>query len=114
MEDWLNLINAETEGEIMDVEAATQIQEVKKAIVVLRQLNADEKVREEAAIREKRLHDEASALGQARREGKAEGLVEGTVSAFAGPVSDGILTVEEADKRSDMSINEFKQMAGLV
>ena len=94
----------------MDVEATTQIQEVKKAIVVLRQLNADEKVREEVAIREKRLHDEASALGQARREGKVEGIV----SAFAGLVTDDLLTIEEAAKRANMSINEFKQMAGLL
>ena len=73
MEDWLNLINAETEGELMDVEVNTNIQEVKKAIVVLRELNADEKVKQEAYYREKRLHDEASALGSARREGRAEG-----------------------------------------
>ena len=73
MEDWLNLINAETEGDLMDVEAATQIQEVKSAIVVLRELNADDKVRQEAYYREKRLHDEATALGHARREGEAIG-----------------------------------------
>lgn len=56
----------------MDVEATTQIQEVKKAIVVLRELNADEQLRAEAYYREKRLHDEATALGHARREGKNE------------------------------------------
>ena len=77
MEDWLNLINAETEGDLMDVEVNTNIQEVKKAIVVLRELNADEQLKYEASLREKRLHDEASALGCARREGKAEGLIEG-------------------------------------
>ena len=59
MKDWLNLINAETEGELMDVETITQIQEVKKAVVALRELNADEKVRKEAYYREKRLQDEA-------------------------------------------------------
>ena len=61
----------------MDVEATTQIQEVKKAIVVLRELNADDQLRAEAHYREKRLHDEATALGHARREGRAEGLAEG-------------------------------------
>ena len=41
-------------------------------IVMLRQLNADDKIRQEAHYREKRLHDEATALGNARREGKVE------------------------------------------
>lgn len=40
---------------------------------MLRKLNADERVRQEAFYREKRLHDEASALGSARREGEAKG-----------------------------------------
>ena len=44
--------------------------------MMLRKLNADERVRQEALYREKRLHDEASALGSARREGKAEGRAE--------------------------------------
>ena len=42
MEDWLNLINAETEGELMDIETNTQIKEVRDTIVILRELNADE------------------------------------------------------------------------
>ena len=76
MEDWLNLINAETEGELMDIETNTQIKEVRDTIVILRELNADEKVKQEAYYREKRLHDEASALGNARREGRAERAAE--------------------------------------
>ena len=83
MEDWLNLINAETEGELMDVEVNTNIQEIKKAIVVLRELNADEKVKQEAYYREKRLHDETSALGSARRKGKEEGIAEERKRIFA-------------------------------
>ena len=73
MEDWFNLINAETEGELMELQQKTDIPEVKDTIVMLRQLSADEKVRQEAFYREKQLHDEASALGSARREGIAEG-----------------------------------------
>ena len=42
-------------------------------IVKIRHLSADEKVREEARYRKKRLHDEANALGGARKEGIAEG-----------------------------------------
>ena len=58
MEIWLQLINAETEGDLMAIQQATAIPEVKETIVMLRQLSADEKVRQEAYYREKRLHDE--------------------------------------------------------
>lgn len=77
MEDWLNLINAETEGDLMAIQQNTSIPEVQQTIVMLRKLNADERVRQEAFYREKRLHDEASALGSARREGEAKGIVKG-------------------------------------
>ena len=117
MEDWLNLINAETEGELMDVEATTQINEVKKAIVVLRELNADDQLRAEAYYREKRLHDEATALGHARREGKeegrAEGLVEGMLVTLAGLVKDGLLTIETAAQKANMSVSDFRSKTGL-
>ena len=52
---------------------ATQIPEIKKAIVELRRMSASEKIRQEAEYREKMLHDEASALSGARMEGRAEG-----------------------------------------
>ena len=58
-----------------------------KTVVMFRELSADEKLRREAYYREKRLHDEATALGHARREGitigKAEGIVEGVAKSKA-------------------------------
>ncbi len=77
VEDWLNLINAETEDDLMAIQQKTTIPEVQQTIVMLREMSADEKIRQEAYYREKRLLDEASALGSARREGKEEGLAEG-------------------------------------
>lgn len=77
MDDWLRLINAETEGELMDLQEKTAIPEVRDTIVLLRRLNADEAVRQEAYMREKRLHDEASAMLHAQQEGRNEGLKEG-------------------------------------
>lgn len=56
----------------MAIQQNTNIPEVKDTIVILRQMNADEQLRKEAFYREKRLHDEASALGGARREGEAK------------------------------------------
>ena len=61
-EDWLRLINAETEGDFMAIQKSTTIPEIQDTIVVLRQLSADEQVRQEAYYREKILHNEATAL----------------------------------------------------
>lgn len=109
MEDWLNLINAETEGDLMAIQQTTQIPEVKDTIVMLRQLSADEQVRMEAHYREKRLHDEATALGSARREGRAEGMIETLVAL----VNDGVLTVADAATRANMTVSEFEAKTGI-
>lgn len=69
MELWLQLINAETEEDLTMLEQ-TDVQEINQAILVLRELNADEKMRYFADMREKALHDEATALQRAREEGK--------------------------------------------
>ncbi len=61
----------------MALQQTTQIPEIREAIVVLRHMSADEKIRQEAEYREKLLHDEASALTGARMEGRTEGLAEG-------------------------------------
>lgn len=100
MEDWLNLINAETEGDLMEIQQTTTIPEVKDTIVMLRQLSADEKVRQEAYYREKRLHDEASALGHARREGMLDTL--------ADLVKKGLITVSQAAEEANMSVSDFE------
>lgn len=96
----------------MAVETNTQIQEVRDAIVILRELNADEKVRREAYYREKRLHDEATALGHARREGIAEGealgFEKGKISTLADLVRDGLLSLSQAAEQAHMSVSEFE------
>lgn len=83
VEDWLKLIDAETEGELMAIQNSTAIPEVKDAIVMLRNLSADEKVRREAYYREKQLHDEASALKGAKREGEEIGFARGKAEGKA-------------------------------
>ena len=50
-----------------DMCQTNDIPEVKETIVMLRQLSADEKVRQEAYYREKRLHDEATAMKKSVR-----------------------------------------------
>ena len=74
VEDWLELINAETEDDLMALQQTSTIPEIQDAIVILRQMSADDKIRQEAYYREKRLHDEASAINNAKREGFSEGI----------------------------------------
>ena len=47
MEDWLRLIGAETEEEIVSIQQTTSNPEVKKAIKILEQISADEQIRKE-------------------------------------------------------------------
>ena len=89
MEDWLTLINAETEDDLMALQQSTSIPEIQKTIVILREMSADEKIREEARRREKRLHDEATALNFARKEGRAEGRAEGKAEGRAEGIEEG-------------------------
>ena len=79
----------------MAIQQNTSIPEVRDTIVMLRQLSADENIRWEAYYREKRLHDEASALGSARRlgreEGRKEGLIEGKKEGLIEGKKEGLI-----------------------
>jgi len=50
----------------------TEVQPIQKAVMIIHQMSDDEKIQELARLREKALHDEASALSTARKEGRAE------------------------------------------
>jgi len=73
--DWAKFIAATTEEELNMV--AERNPEVKKAVVTLRKLTADEQVRDMHERREKALRDIDSRERFARAEGKAEGKAEG-------------------------------------
>ena len=96
MEDWLTLINAETEGDLMALQQNTSIPEIQKTIVILREMSADEKIREEARRREKRLHDEATALNHAKKEG----------------IEEGIASVAEAMRKKGYTEKQIKDLLG--
>lgn len=112
MEDWLNLIDAETEGDLMAIQQTTVNPEVKKAIVMLKQLSADEQLRQEAYYREKRLHDEASALGYARREGIAEGMVKGIAQGKAEGRAEERALLEKKMRESGLSDAQIALILG--
>ena len=76
MELLLQLINAETEEELVMLEN-TNVKEINNAIFILRELNADENMRRIAEMREKALHDEATAMNAAEKRGMEKGLEKG-------------------------------------
>ena len=73
---WLQFIKSETKEEL-DMLERTEVPEIKKAIVTLHQMTADERVREEVRMRMKNMLDENTAKENARREGLAEGEAKG-------------------------------------
>ena len=54
VEVWLDLINAETEGDLEMIESATNVKDIHDIIFTIRKMSADEKTRYEAEMREKR------------------------------------------------------------
>ena len=91
-----------------------------KTILIIRNLSGDEKIRQEAYYREKRLHDEATALGHARREGIAQGRAEGLTQGRAEGLTQGRAegraeTIREMTQRMrdrGMTDDEIKAILG--
>ena len=52
--------------------AQTGVEPIQKAVYTLYQMSEDEKIQEMAHQREISLHDEATRMGSARREGRAD------------------------------------------
>ena len=76
----MQLINAENEEEL-DMLNNTNVPAIQRAVVVIKDMSADERIREAAIRRETMLHDKATALRFARdsgyTEGRSEGIAEG-------------------------------------
>lgn len=73
---WLRLINAESEEDLKMLEK-TENKSIQQAVSFIYHMSADEKKKERARWEEKCMHDEASIIGTARREGIAEGEARG-------------------------------------
>ena len=70
--DWLRLFNAQSREEM--AELAERSLEMRKAVSIIEELNADEQIRQMAEAAEKLRRDNASRLSGAHREGKREGI----------------------------------------
>lgn len=114
MEDWLNLINAEKEADLMALEVKTKIPEVKEVICRLRELSADEKIRQEAYYREKRLHDEASAMDYAWNKGKKVGVIQDKVESIKSLIENFNVSIKQAMNGLKVPIEEQELYFKLV
>ena len=102
-EQWLQFINADSEEDFEMVEA-TSMPIIQKAVRVIYDMSEDTKIRELARLREKALHDEASALKQAKAEGIAEGKAEGRAEGRA----EGEAAIIQKMKASGMTDEQIK------
>ena len=79
----------------------TGVPEIKKAVDVLRDLNNDKEMRHRALEREMLLHDKASVLGKAERNGIEKGI------------SIGVADTVEKMRRSGMSEEQIKKILSM-
>ena len=72
----VNAVVKQTGEEDFEMISQTNIPIMQKAVRVIYDMSEDTKIREAARMREKALHDEASALHNAEQKGKSEGRAE--------------------------------------
>ncbi len=86
-----------------------------KAVLILKEMSADEKIQELARIRERALHDEASYLQDARAEGRAEGFsmgeMKGRAEGRAMGKAEGINAVLEAMRAAGMDTSQVEALS---
>jgi predicted transposase/invertase (TIGR01784 family) len=108
---WMRFLRAEDEEEFtMAAEANPMIQ---KAYGVLAELSADEKMRIDAAAREKALKDYNSFLNAATRTGLAEGLAKGLAEGLAEGLAKGKVEAARKMKEEGLSSEQIKRITGL-
>lgn len=101
---WMQFLNASSEEEF-EVLKQTNVPIMNKAVNIIYDLSEDTKIREMARLREKALHDEASALANAKNEGKAEGI---TIGREEGRTEERNSLIEKMRQRG-MSEDEIKE-----
>ena len=118
---WLKLINSESEEDLKMLETVKE-PSIVKAVSFIRHMSADEKTKELARLEEKRLHDEASIIGTARRQGIAEGKAAGLAKGLAKGKIESVRTLmrnagiseEKAIELLGISKSEYKKYADIA
>ena len=99
MKLWMQLINAETEGDLEMLEQ-TNVKEIQEAVLILREMSADEKMKELARRRELALHDRITDIEVSREEGRQEGLQQGRQEGLQKGKTEGIEITKKVFKLS--------------
>ena len=81
---------------------------MKDAVRVIYDMSDDTRIKEIARLREKAMHDETSALGNARREGVEEGMAKGMEKG----IEKGMEKVIDQMRKSGMTEDQIKQILG--
>jgi predicted transposase/invertase (TIGR01784 family) len=114
---WLKFMKAETEEELDMLSLQTANIEFKRAIKVVKDLNADEKTRKLAQKQIDQLRFYISNIEGSRAEGKAEGKIEGKIEdkreTAIKMLSDG-LELDLIAKYTDLSIEEINALKSKV
>jgi hypothetical protein len=91
----------------------TRIKHVDAVLKLLSAMTGDNEYEEVILTGERRMTNMCeiaqSLINQGREDGHTTGLLEGTVTAFAGLVRDGRLTISEAAQRAGMSEETFTE-----
>ncbi|MBR4751434.1 MAG: Rpn family recombination-promoting nuclease/putative transposase [Thermoguttaceae bacterium] len=82
VQEWMEIIKAESEEALDIVRKRTENPMINKAIDAICQLNADEKLREQIRVQQKAEYDYGNDMAVARDEGRAEGLMEGRLETL--------------------------------
>ena len=109
---WMQFLNADSEEEF-EVLKQTNVPIMNKAVNIIYDLSEDTKIREMARLREKALHDEASALANAENKGIEKGISIGEAKGRAegeakGRAEERNLLIEKMRQRG-MSEDEIKE-----
>ena len=109
---WMQFLNADSEEEF-EVLKQTNVPIMNKAVNVIYDLSEDTKIREMARLREKALHDEASALANAENKGIEKGISIGEAKGRAEGISIGeenaVNKMIEKMRKRGMSEDEIKE-----
>ena len=129
VEVWLDLINAETEGDLEMIESATNVKDIHDIIFTIRKMSADEKTRYETEMREKAIMDERPALTNSEKtreqaqeklqsiqaeitrckEGIEEGKIRGKAKIVDNLVSNMGFDLESALKAANITEEQYNE-----
>ena len=105
---WMQFLNASSEEEF-EVLKQTNVPIMNKAVNIIYDLSEDTKIREMARLREKALHDEASALANAENKGIEKGRAEGRAEGISIGEENAVNKMIKKMRKRGMSEDEIKE-----